>query len=363
MPEVSVCTIRQDCLDSLKLQPDLALRLAQHRIAVIGGTGFIGTWIAETVAALNDEMGGRVCLDLLGRSVNIWTSAHPHLASRSDIRLKPVDVRSTFELPRDVTLVLYAAGVADSRAQASEPFRVHETALQGMSHTLAATARLELLHRFVNISSGLVVGGAAQCQALKESDIGLLDFTRVHNVYAESRRAAESLVSAYASQYRIPVSTARAFTFVGPFQALDAPWALNNFIRDALFGQDIRLHGDGATRRSYLYGSDAAAWLLKILIDGQDGEIYNLGGRQPVSHEDVARLVAARTMPVPQVVYKSQPAASGRRHDFFPDLSHVRDTLRLQQAFEAEAAIERTMRWHARRLGVTRRFRSEPDVS
>jgi hypothetical protein len=63
------------------------------------------------------------------------------------------------------------------------------------------------------------------------------------------------LVSAFASQYRIPVSTARAFTFVGPFQALDAPWALNNFMRDALSGQDIRLHGDGTTRRSYLYGS------------------------------------------------------------------------------------------------------------
>jgi dTDP-glucose 4,6-dehydratase len=344
-------------LDSLKLQPDLARRLAAQRIAVIGGTGFIGTWIAETVAALNDEMGSQIRLDLLGRSVNAWSVAYPHLATRSDIALWSVDVRSAFELPRDVTFVIYAAGVADPRTHASEPFRVNETALLGISHALAATARLELLHRFVNISSGLVAGVAAKHQALKESDIGLLDFTRVYNVYAQTRRSLESLVSAYVSQYRIPVSTARAFTFVGPFQALDFPWALNNFIRDALSGQMIRLHGDGSTRRSYLYGSDAAAWLLRMLIDGADSAVYNLGGGTPISHAELAELVAQRTVPTPQIVLKSQQSGKDRSYDFFPDLNFLQANLRLQQAFDTAQGIDRAMQWHAQRLGVTRRLR------
>lgn len=358
MAEVPMSTIRQDCLDSLKLQPDLAQRLAQQRIAIVGGTGFVGTWIAEMVAALNDEMGSKVCLDVLGRSVNEWTTAYPHLASRNDIHLKVVDVRSAFELPRDATLVLYAAGIADPRAHASEPFSVHETALQGISHALAATSRLDLLHRFVNISSGLVAGGAAQRQALKESDIGLIDFTRVHNVYAESRRSAESLVSAYASQFRIPVSTARAFTFVGPFQALDAPWALNNFMRDALSGQDIRLHGDGTTRRSYLYGSDAAAWLLRMLVDGADSAIYNLGGGTPVSHAELAELVAQRTIPTPKIFLKSQYSDIVRGYDYFPDLQAVQSNLGLRQAFDTTHCIDRSLQWHAQRLGVTRRLKT-----
>lgn len=357
MSEAQVHTIREDCLDSLKLQPGLSKQLAQHRIAVIGGTGFIGTWIAEMVAAINDEWDGKLHLDLLGRSVNAWAVAYPHLASRSDIQLKTVDVRSTFELPRDVTLVLYAAGVSDPRIHASEPFRVHETALQGISNALFATSRLELLHRFVNISSGLVAGDSAQRKPLKENDIGLLDFTRIHNVYAESRRFAESLVSSYASQYRIPVSTARAFTFVGPFQALDAPWALNNFMRDALLGQNIRLHGDGTTCRSYLYGSDAATWLLRMLIEGTDSAVYNLGGGTPVSHAELAELVAQRTIPTPRLVLKSQQSDSGRGHDFFPDLQLVKAKLGLRQAFDTAQGIDRALQWHAQRLGITRRLR------
>ena len=359
MSDDQVRKIRQDCLNSLNLQPDLARRLAQHRIAIIGGTGFVGTWIAETVAALNDEMDGQIRLDLLGRSVSEWCAARPHLASRCDIRLNTLDVRSGFELPRDVTLVLYAAGVADPRVHASEPFSVQETALLGMSHALAATARLELLHRFVNISSGLVAGELAQRQALKESDIGLLDFTRIHNVYTELRRAAESLVSAYASQYRIPVCTARAFTFVGPFQALDAPWALNNFMRDALSGQDIRLHGDGTIRRSYLYGSDVAAWLLRMLIIGTDYAVYNLGGGTPVSHAEVAECVAQRTLPKPRLVLKTQYASNNRAYDFFPDLQLVQANLGLQQAFDTEQSIDRALQWHAQRLGVSRRIRNQ----
>jgi nucleoside-diphosphate-sugar epimerase len=363
MPEVLQQAIRQDCLASLQLLPELAQRLKGHRVAVVGGTGFVGTWLAETVAALNDELGCSVRLDLLGRSTSRWSEVHPHLSGRDEIQLQSIDVRSSFELPRDVTLVLYAAGVADPRIHASDPFRVHETALQGISHALAATARLELLHRFMNVSSGLVLGGQLPQQALKETDIGILDFTRAHNVYAESRRAAENLVSLYGSQYRIPVCTARAFTFLGPFQPLDAPWAVNNFMRDALSGNEIRLHGDGATRRSYLYGSDAATWLLKMLVDGQDGEIYNLGGPRPVSHGEVAALVAERTAPTPQLIYKNQPAASGRRHDFFPDLQHSQSTLGLCQAFDVAVAVDRSMHWHARRLGVMRRLRPESSTS
>lgn len=351
--------VRRDCIKSLMLQPNLTERLAGHRICVVGGTGFVGTWIAETIVAINEELGGRIRVDLIGRSASAWEMAHPHLASRDDVSIRSGDVRSPFEISKETTLVLYAAGIADPRVQATDPLSVHETAIQGMAHALAASAQLELLQRFVNVSSGLVLGSKSENQGLKEGDIGSLDFSRLHNVYAESRRCAESLVCLYASQYRIPASTVRAFTLLGPYQALDAPWAANNFIRDALSGNDIRLHCDGATRRSYLYGSDAASWLLRILIDGEDGEVYNLGGAVPISHSKFAEMVSIRTVPAPKIVYRSQPFQTGRRDDFYPDLSKVKLRLGLSQAFEVEEALERTMQWHAHNLGVKRRIREE----
>ena len=353
-------SLRKDVLASLAGLPGLPKRLTGHRIAVVGGTGFVGAWLAEAVAALNDDLGIQLRIDLLGRGAAAWLEAHPHL-NRDFISVQMVDVRSPFELARDTTLVLFAAGHADPRLHASDPHQVFQTSVHGAGHALAVAARLELLHRFVNISSGLALGGMPGDRALGETDIGVLDFTRFHNVYAEARRSAESLVAAYSGQYRIPVSTARAFTFIGPYQPLDAPWALNNFMRDALSGNDIRIHGDGSTRRSYLYGSDVAAWLLKLLVDGRDGEVYNFGGREPISHSEVAAQVATITSPSPALVHKSQPGAAGRSHDFFPDIAHTTAALGVQPVFGVQESIERSMRWHARRLGVMRRLRQGGD--
>lgn len=359
MADLAQAALRQDCHEALAPLSGLAARLVGHRIAVVGGTGFVGTWLAETVATLNDDLGCRVRLDLLGRGATAWTAVHPHLV-RDDVIAQAVDARSPFELARDTTLVLFAAGHADPRMHASDPNQVFLTSVHGVGHALAAAARLELLQRFVNVSSGLVLGGAPTDRALSEGDIGPLDFTRFHNTYAEARRAAESLVTAFAGQYRIPTSTARAFTFIGPYQPLDAPWALNNFMRDALSGNDIRIHSNGSTRRSYLYGSDAAAWLLKMLLDGADGDVYNLGGADPISHSEVAAQVAGFATPAPRLIHMSQPAAGGRAHDFFPDLRHSQERLGVRVTVPVRAAIEKSLQWHARRLGVLRRLRSEP---
>jgi len=362
MLDVAQQSLRRDCLDSISGLQGLAERLAGQRIAVIGGTGFAGSWMAEACAALNDDLGSRVRIDLLGTSAKRWKASLPHL-NRQDIQVQAVDVRSPFELHRDTTLVLFAAGIADPRVQASDAHRVFETSVHGVGNALGAATRLENIQRFVNLSSGLVRGGSLPARALSESDLGLLDFTRFHNLYAESRRAAESLCSVYASQYRLPVSTVRAFTFLGPYQSLDAPWALNSFIRDALTANEIRIHGDGATRRSYLYGSDVAAWLLKALVDGQDGAVYNIGGTEPVSHGDAAALVAAHATASPALIYKSQPHALGRNDDFYPDVSHTMRALGVKATVGLAGAIERSMRWQAHEMGLQNRVRTRSDSS
>ncbi len=345
--------IRDDCRTSVAAVEGLAKRLAGQRIAVVGGTGFSGTWIAETVAMLNDEQQAGIRLDLFGLSATKWPDRHPHL-KRNDTVLHAQDVRSSFELPRDVNLVIYAAGIADPRVSASEPQRVFETTVYGLNNTLSAAHRLEDLRRFVNISSGLVAGAQASATGIRETDCGQIDFTRFHNLYAESRRAAESLACAFAGQFRVPLSTARAFTFLGPYQGLDTPWAVNNFIRDTLSGHEIRLNGDGVPRRSYLYGSDVAAWLLQIATSGSDGVAYNLGGAEPVSHAEAAKAVAALSNPAPHIALNSTGRQDARSHDFFADTAFTQEQLGVTVTVDFLGAVQRTLAWHAQRVGLVR---------
>ena len=338
--------LRGDCLLAASARNDVRDTLRGQHIAVTGGTGFLGSWIAETVAAINDEYDLGISLDLYARNIADWSKKYSHLASRSDIRTISQDVRSPFAFDARTSYVVHAAGIPDNRVHASDPLRVHQTIIYGMNHTLEAASQLPALKRLVNVSSGLVNGTSNRSGALTESDSFPMQAGELHTVYREAKRAAESVCSAYRSQFRMPVSTVRPFTFIGPYQELDRPWAINNFMLDAIHGADIRIHGDGSAQRSYLYGSDAAWWILVALVKGDDGQVYNLGSDQSITHAELAKMVAAQMSPATQSVIEKTAVTVQSSDNLYPNISNTKNRLGVAQTCSLEKAINKTYRWY-----------------
>lgn len=347
MPSQNFTDIRQDCLLACQSLPALRSKLTLKHIAVTGGTGFLGSWIAETVAALNDEYHLGITLDLYARGVKEWALKYPHLSQRRDIHLHMQDVRSQFEFARNTHFVVHAAGIPNSRVHASDPLRVQQTTLQGLDNALQAASQLDNLERFLNVSSSLVSGKPNRPGALRETDYFALPCGQLHTVYLEAKRAAENLASIYRSQFRMPVSTIRPFTFAGPYQELDRPWAINSFLRDVLTGNDIRIHGDGGARRSYLYGSDAACWTLAALAHGTDGATYNVGSPQAISHLELANAIAERVSPKPRVALNTAPAKQAALDELYPDLGFTQRSLGVLQTCALDSTIEKSWLWYS----------------
>jgi nucleoside-diphosphate-sugar epimerase len=340
--------MRQDCLAACADGAAIRAGLARQHIAVTGGTGFLGSWIAEMVAALNDEYKLGITLDLYARNTSEWPQKYPHLAGRPDIRVRSQDVRSTFEFAKNTSFVIHAAGIPNNRVHASDPLRVHQTTIMGLNNALDAASQLDGLRRFVNVSSCLVAGAPQRPGALTEHEYFAIPAGALHTVYTDAKRAAEMLAAIYRSQFRMPISTVRPFTLTGAYQELDRPWAINNFLRDVLTGGEIRIHGNGSARRSYLYGSDAAWWTLAALVAGVDGEVYNLGSADPVSHLELVRLIGERVSPKPRVVLNTSPARQRPQDDLFPDIGATVKRLGVSQTCSLEQAIDKTYRWFAK---------------
>ena len=339
--------IRQDCLLASAAQPEVRSKLGLKHLAVTGGTGFLGTWIAETIAALNDEYRLGITLDLYARNVNDWALKYPHLSKRKDIKLNSQDVRSPFEFARNTNFVVHAAGIPNNRVHSSDPLRVYQTTVSGINNALDAASQLDNLTRFVNVSSCLVSGPPNRPGSLTEADYFPMPCGQLHTVYAEAKRAAENLAAVYRSQYRMPISTVRPFTFAGPYQELDRPWALNNFLRDVLTGCDIRIHGDGSAQRSYLYGSDAAWWALAALINGTDGATYNLGSPKAVTHLELVKLIGQRISAKPRVVLNTLSSKPGQQDDLYPDIRAIQKSLGVFETCSLEQTIDKTWRWYS----------------
>ena len=88
------------------------------------------------------------------------------------------------------------------------------------------------------------------------------------------------------------------------------------FIRLALEGQEIQIFGDGSQLRDFVYVDDAAdAFLRAGASDACDGEVFNVGGDEPISHRDLVA-AADRRRPAPGRVTLRRVAAGeeGDRH-------------------------------------------------
>ncbi|HEX9972771.1 MAG TPA: NAD-dependent epimerase/dehydratase family protein, partial [bacterium] len=230
---------------------------------------------------------------------------------------------------------------------ASDPLRVMQVISNGTGAVLEAATRLPDLKRFLNVSSGLVYGQQLwELDGIPEHFVGGLDCSSVHAAYTEAKRFGETLCAAYRNQHRLPIINVRPFAFIGPYQLLDRPWAINNFIRDSLLGGPIRVLGDGQTVRSYMYPSDMAWWLLSILVHGTTGLSYNVGSPQGVTLLRLAEIVASNFLVRPQIVLNVSPDQKFRRSKLVPDISLAQKTLGLGLTVDLEMAIRRTILWN-----------------
>lgn len=339
--------IRRDCNEVLINQVSSLAELKNQCLLITGGTGFMGTWLTEMVSFLNDHYNFNTKMILLSERAHNFSGKAPHLAMRKDVVLLTRGITSVVELPDEVTMIIHAAATPDNRLHASEPLSTAQVIVNGTTALLAAASRLPNLKRMVNVSSGLIYGAQPfHLENMPENYFGGMDCSSASAAYGEGKRFAETLCGIYRSQYKMPIINVRPFAFIGPYQLLDRPWAINNFLHDSLLGGPIRILGDGETVRSYMYPSDMAFWLLRILVDGAIGQSYNIGSPVGITLRQLADKIADDFVIKPKIVLGISPMAQKKRSKFIPNIELAQTTLGLQVTVDIDDAIKRTILWY-----------------
>ncbi len=347
MNSKAVELVRTDCETVLKGRVEQLGPLKNQMLVFTGGTGFVGTWVAELIATLNDSYSFGTQVVLIARRTDLFKKRYPHLAHRKDMTFLSSDVRYTVEVPRDTAWMIHAAANPDNRFHSSHPIETMSVIADGTSAVLKAADRCAGLRMFLNFSSGLIYGPQPMdLPRISEGYLGAPEVGRASSAYAEAKRYAETLCAAAQSQARLPLVTVRPFAFLGPYQSLDTPWAINNFMKDALGGNSIRVLGDGKTVRSYLYGSDLAYWILRVLTGSQVGQCFNIGSADEITLDTLAKKIAQICQPQVDVRLYSSGSAAIQRSRFVPDVSLAQDMLGLTESVSLETAIQRTILWN-----------------
>lgn len=255
---------------------DLSFLDGAHVLAT-GASGLIGSFFVDALMLANARgLNVRVCA--MARDLKRLRARFEGWAGDARLCLAAGDLsRLDADLPGTAfDFILHAASPAHPVAFASDPVGTFKANVLGAMNLLERL-RAQGRGRLVFLSSGEVYGQMRDGESdFDEKSCGYIDCALPRSCYPEGKRAAETLLAGYVSQYGVDALAARACYVYGAGITGENSRADAQFLRNALAGEDIVLKSAGSQVRTYLYVADAVPALIYLLRDGARGEPYNI---------------------------------------------------------------------------------------
>lgn len=99
----------------------------------------------------------------------------------------------------------------------------------------------------------------------------------------------------YFSKYRLDTKIVRVFNTYGPFMSLKDTRVIPRFLRNARENQALEILGTGLNTRTFCFADDLVTGLIKVMNEGDSGEVYNVGGDEEITIKDLADLIVKVT--------------------------------------------------------------------
>ncbi|RLT51019.1 MAG: NAD-dependent epimerase/dehydratase family protein [Chloroflexi bacterium] len=219
------------------------------KFLVTGGAGFLGSALANQLAHDGHEVRA---LDDLSAGDSDRLAAEV-LFTRGDVNDRP----KLWSLLQGVECVYHLAARVSVPESILFPREYNAVNVGGTVGVMEAM-RDAGVKRVVLTSSGAVYGAQLQ-QPLRETLVPNPD-----SPYAVSKLSAEAYVRTIGTLWGIETVALRVFNAYGPGQPLPAshPPVVPRFIKGAVSGASLVVHGDGQQSRDYVFVSDVVAALL-----------------------------------------------------------------------------------------------------
>jgi len=256
-----------------------------------GGAGFVGSHLADELLARGHHV--TVIDDLSTGSIDNIS----HLKERSGFHYVIDTVMNEplmAELIDGADVVFHLAAAVGVKLIVEAPVRTIETNVHGTEIVLKQSAKKGKLTMIFSTSE--VYGKSVSVPFSEEADLVMGPTTKHRWAYACSKAIDEFLALAYYKEKKLPTVVARLFNTVGPRQTGRYGMVIPNFVRQALAGDPIEVHGDGTQTRSFTYVGDVVSGLIALALEPRAvGQVFNIGNPEEISILDLAKRVKAAT--------------------------------------------------------------------
>jgi UDP-N-acetylglucosamine/UDP-N-acetyl-alpha-D-glucosaminouronate 4-epimerase len=306
------------------------------KVLVTGGAGFIGSHLAYALIEAGHEV--RV-LD------NLSTGRRANLAGGADAELVEADVRCPTPLGRamrGVEAVFHVAALPSVPRSYRDPVTTLACNAHGTANVVEA-AIVAGAHTFVYSSSSSVYGDQAAVRKSEQMDPAPI------SPYAYSKLLGEKIAHAHGRRGDLRVVTLRYFNVFGPRQDPDSAYAavIPRFIKAALEGRPVTVHGDGLQTRDFTYVSNVVSANLRALDSPACDAVFNVAcGRAVKLTHLVEAISGLRGRPLE--VVRAEPRAGDIRHSL-ADCRRAEALIGYRPEVDFDTGLRLTYEWFSGR--------------
>jgi dTDP-glucose 4,6-dehydratase len=301
------------------------------RVVITGGSGFLGSHIADRLLDRGDEV---IAIDNLvtGSVANI-----EHLFGQAGFTFVQHDVSTYVWVPGPVDRVMHLASPASPIDYLRMPIQTLKVGSLG-THNALGLAKAKGARFF--LSSTSEVYGDPQEHPQTESYWGHVNPIGPRGVYDEAKRFAEAMSMAYHRYHGVDVRIARIFNTFGPRMRRSDGRVVSNFIIQALKGEPLTVQGEGTQTRSFCYCDDTVAGLI-ALLDSDVTTPVNIGSMAEMTILDLASTVIELTDSSSELTFEALPVDDPVQRR--PDITLAREQLGWEPRVDVRDGLQRTI--------------------
>ena len=303
------------------------------RAVVTGGAGFLGSHLCERLLSEGWEV---LCLDsfLTGKASNLDA-----VVGRAGFQLEEYDVTKHLSVEGEVDWILHFASPASPVDYLDHPIHTLKVGALG---TLNALGLAKAKNAGLFLASTSEVYGDPLVHPQPEAYWGNVNPIGPRGVYDEAKRYAEALTMAYHRTHDIPVRIIRIFNTFGRRMRQADGRAVPTFIKQAVAGQPLTVHGEGAQTRSLCYVDDLIEGIWRLLNADVTGPM-NIGNPQEIKILDLARMIIDSADSNSEITFIDRPVDDPEVR--CPDISMAGKVLGWEPRVSLEEGLQRTIDW------------------